>query len=90
MPRNSCADNRLYRQTATATGNAALAAVLDELEQVLVDVAASPDERVGGEISTRCGRRIESKGLLLKVRVLSSEVQERQKAQIRLRAGQSS
>src|SRR5438045_1102427 len=37
------ADNRLYRQTASANGNTALAAVLDDLEQVLVDVAASPD-----------------------------------------------
>src|SRR5688500_2938961 len=32
------ADNRLYRQAAVANGNQALAAVLDDLEQVLVDV----------------------------------------------------
>jgi hypothetical protein len=35
--------NRLYRQTAIDTGNPALAQVLDDLEQVLVDIAASPD-----------------------------------------------
>jgi hypothetical protein len=35
-------------------------------------------------------QRIEKNGLLLKVRVLSLEVQKRQKAQIRSRAGQSS
>ena len=83
------ADNRLYRQTATANGNTALAAVLDDLEQVLVDVAASPDSITPAELND-VRQRIEDKGLLLKVRVLSSEVQRRQKAQMRLRAGQSS
>ncbi len=83
------ADNRLYRQTATANGNTALAAVLDDLEQVLVDVAASPDTITAAELNV-VRNRIEDKGLLLKVRVLSSEVQKRQKAQMRSRAGLSS
>ena len=83
------ADNRLYRQTATANGNTALAAVLDDLEQVLVDVAASPDKATASDVNG-VRQRIENKGLLLKVRVLSLEVQKRQKAQIRSRAGQSS
>jgi hypothetical protein len=83
------ADNRLYRQTASANGNTALAAVLDDLEQVLVDVAASPDS-VSAADREDVRQRIENKGLLLKVRVLSLEVQKRQKAQIRSRAGQSS
>ena len=83
------ADNRLYRQAALANGNTALAAVLDDLEQVLVDVAASP-EKVSAEELGDVRRRIDNKGLLLKVRVMSTEVQRRQKAQIRLRAGQSS
>jgi hypothetical protein len=83
------ADNRLYRQTAVANGNTSLAAVLDDLEQVLIDVAASPD-RVSAADFDEVRRRIENKGLLLKVRVLSLEVQMRQKAQIRSRAGQSS
>ena len=69
--------NRLYRQTAVATGNLALAQVLDDLEQVLVDVAASPD-RVSSEDLAAVQHRIDDKGLLLKVRVLSSEVQKRQ------------
>jgi hypothetical protein len=34
--------------------------------------------------------RIDDTGLLLKVRVLSSEVQKRQRRQIAMRAGQSS
>jgi len=83
------ADNRLYRQTAAANGNTALAAVLDDLEQVLVDVAASPDN-VSATDFDDVRQRIENKGLLLKMRVLSLEVQRRQKAQIRSRAGQSS
>jgi hypothetical protein len=83
------ADNRLYRQTALANGNTALAAVLDDLEQVLVDVAASPDT-VSAEDMNDVRNRIENKGLLLKVRVMSTEVQRRQKAQMRSRAGQSS
>jgi anti-sigma factor RsiW len=83
------ADNRLYRQTAAANGNAALAAVLDDLEQVLVDVAASPDNVSVADFGD-VRQRIENKGLLLKVRVLSLEVEKRQKAQIRSRAGQSS
>lgn len=83
------ADNRLYRQTAAANGNAALAAVLDDLEQVLVDVAAGPDTMTAADLDS-VRKRIEDKGLLLKVRVLSSEVQRQQKAQMRLRVGQSS
>ena len=83
------ADNRLYRQAALANGNTSLAAVLDDLEQVLVDVAATPD-KVSADDLNDVRRRIENKGLLLKVRVMSTEVQRRQKAQIRSRAGQSS
>jgi len=83
------ADSRLYRQAALANGNTALAAVLDDLEQVLVDVAASPEKLSAGDLND-VRQRIENKGLLLKVRVMSTEVQRRQKAQIRSRAGQSS
>jgi anti-sigma factor RsiW len=81
--------NRLYRQTAAATGNAALADVLDELERVLIDVAAHPDAWSVSDLD-EVRDRIDTKGLLFKVRVLSSDVRERQKAAIRMRAGQSS
>ena len=83
------ADNRLYRQTAVASGNQALAAVLDDLEQVLVDVAASPEILSAADL-VEMRERIENKALLLKVRVLSAEVQKRQRQDIRLRAAQSS
>jgi hypothetical protein len=82
-------DNRLYRQTAAATGNAGLVTVLDELERVLVDVAASPDVVSASDVE-EVRRQIDANGLLFKVRVLSSDVRERQRAAVRLRTGQSS
>lgn len=78
------AANRLYRQTALSTGDAAMASVLDELERVLVDIAASPST-VSQEDLDLVRRRIESKELLFKVRVVSSQVRERQKAAIQQR-----
>ncbi len=73
------AANRLYRQTALSTGDAGMASVLDDLERVLVDVAASPST-VSQEDLDSVRRRIESKELLFKVRVVSTQVRERQKA----------
>ena len=73
------AANRLYRQTAASTGDAAMASVLDDLERVLVDIAAGP-QTVSQEDLDSVRRRIESKELLFKVRVVSSQVRERQRA----------
>ncbi len=73
------AANRLYRQTAVQTGDTSTASVLDELERVLVDVAASPST-VSQEELDSVRRRIASKELLFKVRVVSSQVREREKA----------
>lgn len=70
--------NRLYRQTAAANGNAAIAQVLDEIEGVLVDVAAAP-ERVSADDLSVVQRRIDSRDLLFKLRALASEVRDRQK-----------
>jgi anti-sigma factor RsiW len=71
--------NRLYRQTALSTGDAAMASVLDELERVLVDIAASPSTVTAADLDS-VRRRIESKELLFKVRVVSSQVRDRQRA----------
>ena len=81
--------NRLYRQTAAEAGDANVVALLDELERVLVDVAASPQTVTSQDLDD-VRRRIESKGLLFKVRVVSSEVRERQKSIARAGAGQRS
>ena len=83
------AANRLYRQTAADTGEARITELLDELERLLVDLATSPDE-LSAEDVERVRQRIEANGLLFKVRVLSSTLRERQKQEIRARAGQSS
>lgn len=82
------AANRLYRQTAVSTGDAAMASVLDDLERVLVDIAASPST-VSPEELDSVRRRIESKELLFKVRVVSSQVRERQKAELAGRSDRS-
>jgi hypothetical protein len=81
--------NRLYRQTAAETGDVNVVALLDELERVLVDVAASP-ETVTSQDLDEVRRRIESKGLLFKVRIVSSQVRERQKSIAQAGAGQRS
>lgn len=85
------AANRLYRQTATETGDVALSQLLDELERLLVELSASPDHLPGQDLE-RVQQRIAAKDLLFKVRVVSSAVKERQKQQTRsrARAGQSS
>lgn len=86
---NLVADNRLYRQTASATGDAAVSELLEDLERILVELAASPDELSAADLEG-VRQRIEAKSLLFKVRVLSSSVREKQQQQIRQRAGQSS
>lgn len=68
------AANRLYRQTAQNIGDTSTAAVLDELERVLVDIAHQPTPLNEAQLQ-EIQRRIESQGLLFKVRVVQSNVQ---------------
>jgi hypothetical protein len=63
-----------------------MASVLDELERVLVDIASGPATVTQEEFDT-VRRRIDSKSLLFKVRVVSGQVRDRQKAAIDERAG---
>ena len=83
------AANRLYRETAASTGDASILTFLDELERVLVDVAAGPEE-LPAERLAEVRRRIDSQELLFKVRVLSSQLRERQRSDVRQRAEQRS
>jgi hypothetical protein len=83
------AANRLYRQTALSNGNRSLANVLDELERVLIDVAASP-EHLSAQDLNDVQRRIEANGLLFKVRVLSSDVRQRQRSNVQESTSNSS
>jgi hypothetical protein len=80
------ADNRLYRQTAEETGDRAITDLLDEIDRVLTEVAASPDQLSSEELA-EVRRRIESRDLLFKVRVVSSEVRQRQRESIQAKAG---
>jgi hypothetical protein len=68
---------RLYREVAVRTGDPALAAVLEELERVLVEVAAGPDALQPADL-VKLQQRIESRGLLFKVRVVGTQVRERE------------
>jgi hypothetical protein len=72
-------ENRLYRQTAMELGDGRIANVLDDLERVLLDVAHSPDEVNGAQLQA-IRERIETGGILFKVRVVGEELEERQRA----------
>ena len=69
---------RLYRQTATHTGNVHLAAMLEDLEAVLVEIARSP-RALRAQDMTALRTRIEEDDLIFKVRVVTDEIRERQK-----------
>jgi hypothetical protein len=69
------ASNRLYRQTAQQMGQANVAGVLDELERVLVEVARGPST-VSMEQLADIQQRIESQGILFKVKVIGSEIRQ--------------
>jgi acetolactate synthase small subunit len=69
--------NRLIRQTATEVGEAGMASLLDDLERVLVEIAHSPST-VSPQEFNEIRKRIESQGIIFKVRVLGSDVRERQ------------
>ncbi|HYM12980.1 MAG TPA: hypothetical protein VEU62_19735 [Bryobacterales bacterium] len=69
--------NRLYRQTAASAGEAGMASVLDDLERVLLEIAHSPSQISAQELD-ELRRRIESQGILFKVRVIGSNVRARE------------
>jgi hypothetical protein len=70
-------ENRLYRQTAQRTGDAGVAGVLDELERVLLDVARGPSELTPEQLA-QFQQRIQSQGLLFKIRVLGTNVRQKE------------
>jgi hypothetical protein len=83
------ADTRFYRQAAQQTGDTAITELLDEIERVLTEIAATPTTMSAQDLADM-RRRVESRDLLFKVRVLSSEVRERQKEALQRRTGQRS
>ena len=75
--RDLVSSNRLLRQTVEGSGDTALASVLDDLERVLLDIAHGPSELDARELG-RIRERIESEGLIFKVRVAGSAVRARE------------
>jgi hypothetical protein len=70
--------NRLYRQTAVQAGDDSTGDVLDELERVLLEIANAPADATRNELDA-LRARIVSAGLLFKVRVVHSEMRERER-----------
>ena len=71
--------NRLYRQTAASTGDESTAAMLEELERVLLEIAHSPSavsERQLDELR----KQIEDRGIIFKVKVFGKQVEQREAA----------
>jgi len=73
-------ENRLYRQTAQRDKDPEIANVLDQVERVLIDIAHHPDSVSGKELE-ELQQRIESQGVLFKVRVIESKVKARSRAE---------
>ena len=66
------ASGRLYRTTAEQTGHRVIAAMLQDLEPVLVEVARSP-EQVNSATVRSIRERIDDEGLLFKVRAVATD-----------------
>jgi hypothetical protein len=69
-------ENRLYRQTALTEGDQVMASTLDELERVLLDVANSPDEVTPARFDAM-QKKLASRGILFKVRVIRQGLHDR-------------
>jgi hypothetical protein len=69
-------DNHLYRVSAQQVGDPQIAQVLDDLGRVLAEVANGPEEITPRDLQ-EIRSRIQSQGLLFKIRVVNSEVGSR-------------
>ena len=71
--------NRLYRQTAFNAGNYQVTALLEELERVMLELAHSPASVPEQQLED-LRSRIEERSLLFKVKVFSSQFENRETA----------
>ena len=67
------ASNRLYRTTASSRGEENVATLLDELEPVLMQIAHAPSQVSADELRSM-QKRVETKGLVFKLRVVREGV----------------
>jgi len=73
--------NRLYRQAAASSGDAAATAVLEDLERVLLEIAHSPARLSERELED-LQKQIEDPSILFKVKVFGSQAEQRAVAPI--------
>jgi hypothetical protein len=78
---NLVVENRLYRQTVALTGDNEFNGLLDELGRVLTDIANAPSDLSSTELE-QIQRRIESRGLIFKVRVVGNNLQQKGSQQL--------
>lgn len=84
------AANRLYRRTAADAGDRAIVDFLDDLERLLVELSAGPEELSAADVES-LRRRIDGQDLLFKLRALTGAIRERQKEAFEVRqSGRSS
>lgn len=69
--------SRLYRQDAADAGEQSVALVLEELERSLLEIVHTPSRATAARLD-EIRRRIDAASLLFKVRVLGSELRQRQ------------
>ncbi len=69
--------NRLYRRAALKSGEASIAEVLDQLERLLLDILHGPSKLSKDELSD-IQERLDSGGLVFKIRFLGSKLEDRQ------------
>ena len=70
--------SRLYRVSAAQNGDVRLAQMLEDLETVLVEIAASP-ERISRRDFDSLRAHIQNDNLLFKVRAVSKQIHDRQR-----------
>jgi hypothetical protein len=74
--RDLLSENRLLRQTAARTGDPSHAALLDELERVLLDIANTGSNTSPSDLEA-LQHRIGSEGLLFRVRIVDANIREK-------------
>jgi hypothetical protein len=70
-------ENRLLRETASRDGDHVHAALLDDLERVLLDVANSGPKHAPRDLDA-LRRRVDNEGLLFKIRIASANTREKE------------
>ncbi len=75
--RDLISENRLYRQAALNSGDRGVSSVLDDLERTLLEVAHSPSKLDSAEFQV-IRERIEAEGIVFKIRVVGSNLRERE------------